>query len=180
MRKMLLVMCGANRGGNTDRFCDMFYDGAKAAGHEVHKVFLGDNIHGCRGCGACQVSGKGCVIHDIMDEIYPLVDECDTIVMASPLFFWSVSSQMKAFVDRLYAIGKNDLYPKKAMGLLMTAGDDRPETFERAIQYFEGLAQIYGGDNLGVCCAGGCDGTPGHHQISEDNLRKGYEFGFKM
>lgn len=177
MRKILLVLCSANKTGNTAKLAQAFREGAKEAGHEVAEVFLGDNIHGCRGCGACQVSGKGCVIHDVMDEVYPLYDWCDTIIMASPLFFWSVSGQMKSFLDRLYAKGKDDRYEKRGMALLMTAGDDNEETFAQAQSFFNVISMIHGGENLGAYFAGGCDGDPGHHVIAEKHLENARTFG---
>ena len=177
MRKILLVICSANRTGNTARLADAFRSGAEEAGHSVQTVFLGDDIHGCRGCGACQVTGKGCVIHDVMDQVYPLYDWCDTIVMASPLFFMSVSGQMKSFLDRLYAKGHKDIYEKRGTALLMTAGDDHEDTFAQAEQFFRVIAAIHGGENLGTYFAGGCDGNPGHHVIAEEHLANAREFG---
>lgn len=178
--KILLAVCCSNPDGNTDRLADAFLSGAAEAGHQVKKVFLGDDIHGCRGCGACQVSGKGCVIHDVMDQVYPLYDWCDTVVLASPLFFWTVSAQTKAFLDRLYAVGKEDHYPKRNMALLMTAESDEEFTFQNANSFFEFISRIHGGRNLGTCFAGGCKGKPGHHSISEENLQKAYRFGLEM
>ena len=179
-RKILLAVCGANKNGNTMKLADAFMQGALKAGHEVHKVFTGDNLHGCRGCGACQISRKGCVIHDVMDEVYPEFAWCDTLVLASPLFFASVSAQTKALLDRLYAIGKDDQYPKRAMALLMSAGDDHPETFAHAESFFQIISDIYGGENLGSYFAGGCDGDPGHHKISEEHLEKCRQFGAQL
>lgn len=177
MRKILLAVCCANKNGNTMKLADAFLEGAKEAGHEVQKVYMGDDIHGCRGCGACQITGRGCVIHDVMDEAYPLYDWCDTIVLASPLFFMSVSAQTKAFLDRLYARGKDDRYQKRGMALLMTAGDNHRETFSQAEQFFNIISMIHGGENLGTYFAGGCDGDPGHHLIGENHLENARNFG---
>lgn len=176
MRKILLAACFANPNGNTMKLTDAFMEGALAAGHEVRKVYLGNDIHGCRGCGACQVSDRGCVIHDVMDEVYPLYHWCDTIVIASPLFFWSVSGQTKSFLDRLYAVGRDDRYETREMALLMTAGDDHPDTFRHAENFFDAIAAVHGNRKLGTCFAGGCEGDPGHHEIKEEYLQKARSF----
>ena len=76
-----------------------------------------------------------------MQDIYPLFAECDTVVMASPLYFWTITSQLKAFIDRLYAISADDKYPQKDTVLLMTAGDDNENTFDQPKQYFRLLSQ---------------------------------------
>ena len=93
MRRILVAVGSGIAGANTDRLADAFIEGAQAAGHEVSKVFLGGNIAGCRGCGACQLGGK-CVIDDDMQAAYPLFDGCDTLVLASPLYFWTLSGQI--------------------------------------------------------------------------------------
>lgn len=162
------------------KLADAFMKGALEAGHEVKKAYMGDDLHGCRGCGYCQLTSKGCVIHDVMDEVYPLYDWCDTIVLASPLFFMSVSAQTKSFLDRLYAKGKDDQYQRKAMALLMTAGDDNEEIFSQSQQFFNIIAMIHGGENLGSYFAGGCDGDPGHHVIPEVHLENAEAFGRKL
>lgn len=122
MRKILVIVGSGIKNGNTDKLADAYIKGAEAAGHEITKVFLGDKeIAGCRGCGACQNGKHICAIDDVMQEIYPLLEKCDTVVLASPLYFWSISARTKAFIDRLYAISTDDKYPHKNSVLLMTA-----------------------------------------------------------
>lgn len=176
MRNILIVTGSANKGGNTDTLAERFAEGAREAGHEVHKVLLGGDIHGCRGCGSCQVSGKGCVIKDIMQEVYPLYEQADTVVLASPVFFATISSQTKAFLDRLYAIGKEDKYPKKDMMLLMTAEDDHDYMFENARRYYDFICMCFGPD-AGTYFAGGCCGKPGQHSVPEKHLEAVYRLG---
>ena len=178
MRKILVVVGSGLRNANTDRLADAFLRVAQDAGHEVKKFFLdNDNLHGCRGCGACQITRKGCVIRDVMQEIYPVYEWCDTVVMASPLYFWTLSAQIKAFMDRLYAISVEDRYPHKDAALLMTAGCDFDGTFKHAEDYFVFITEALGSKVLGSYCAGGCSGEPGKHEISQKHLDGAYEFG---
>ena len=184
MRKILVVVGSGVENGNTDRLADAFVKGAQEAGHEVKKVFLdkGD-LHGCRGCGFCQLQEPNvtkCAINDVMQEVYPIYEQCDTVVMASPLYFWTLSSQIKAFMDRLYAVSRKDIYPHKDSILLMTAGDDSPNTFEKPLAYYTFITEALGSKVLGTYTAGGCSGKPGHHTISEEHLQGAYEMGLNL
>ncbi len=178
MRKILVVVGSGIKGGNTDKLADAFIKGASETGHQVDKIFLGDmELHGCRGCAACQRNGNQCIVKDIMQEIYPLVEQCDTIVMASPLFFWTLSSQIKAFWDRLYALSTENRYPYKESALLMTADDDSAWTFEKPDNYYRFITNAIGWKSLGGYFAGGCHGAAEKRFIDEKHLRGAYEFG---
>lgn len=106
MNKRVLVLVGSPRKhGNTDRLADEFIRGAQEAGHQVEKIYLKDRkINGCLGCGACQRNGGSCVQKDDMQEIYEKWMVSDIVVLASPVYFYSWSSQMKAVLDRTFAI----------------------------------------------------------------------------
>lgn len=112
-----------------------------------------------------------------MQAAYPLFEKCDTLVLASPLYFWTLSGQIKTFMDRLYAVSTEDIYPKKDTILLMTAGDDGPNTFDRAREYYEFITSALGWQNVGCYLAGGCKGGPGRHEIEERHLTGSYQFG---
>lgn len=91
----ILVVVGANVHGNTDRLAEAFIKGAKEAENEVTKIVLNKNILGCIGCHACQHNGHHCVIQDQMQDYYSLFAEADMVVLASPLYFWSISARLK-------------------------------------------------------------------------------------
>lgn len=114
MKKILVIMSAGTKLGNTDRLTDAYIKGLVERGHSVTKVYLGSmRIEGCRGCGVCQRLAHQCAVRDGMQDIYPLFAECDTVVMASPLYFWTITAQLKSFIDRLYAISVDDKYPQK-------------------------------------------------------------------
>lgn len=176
MRKILVAVGSGIEGANTDQLAEAFIEGAREAGHQVDRVFLGGNIVGCRGCGACQLNGR-CVINDDMQAAYPLFDSCDTLVLASPLYFWTLSGQIKLFFDRLYAKSKNDIYPEKDTMLLMTAGDDGEHTFDHAVEYYRFITSALGWHYIGGYIVGGCKGGPGAHEIAERHLQAAYMLG---
>lgn len=115
-----------------------------------------------------------------MHDIYPLFTECDTVVLASPLYFWNITAKIKAFIERLYAIAVRDAYPHKDSILLMTAGDDNFWTFEQPISYYSFVTKAIGWKNIGMCLAGGCKSDLKNKIIDERFLNQAYELGTRI
>lgn len=101
MSKKVLILSGSFRkGGNSDTLCDRFAEGARDAGNEVEKIFINDrNIGYCRGCGVCNRTHR-CVQKDDMEEILNKMVAADVIVMATPVYFYTMNGQMKTLIDR--------------------------------------------------------------------------------
>ena len=182
MKKIFVIMSAGTKRGNTDRLTDAYIKGLVERGHSVTKVYLGSmRIEGGRGCGVCQRLAHQCAVRDGMQDIYPLFAECDTVVMASPLYFWTITAKLKSFIDRLYAISVDDKYPQKDSVLLMTAGDDNDTTFEQPIRYFRLLNQALGWNEVGLYCAGGCTGCEKlARQIDKVHLENAYKMGLEL
>lgn len=179
----IAVVVGSGiKNGNTARLAKAFAAGAQAAGHRVEYIFLGEKrIEGCRGCGGCQRNGGRCVLKDDMEEIYPILKECQMVVMASPLYFWTISGRLKSFVDRFYALGKKDRYPYKETVLLMTAGDNGEETFREAVRCYQVLCSALKWSRRGMYLAGGCvGGEAEQREIKEEHLEKAYQLGMSI
>lgn len=99
-KKVLILSSSYRKGGNSDTLCDQFAKGAAEVGNEVEKIFVNDkNIAYCKGCGVCNTSHK-CVIKDDMAEILDKMVSADVIVMATPVYFYSMNGQMKTLIDR--------------------------------------------------------------------------------
>ena len=138
-------------------------------------------------CNACRY-GKPCVQKDSFNDIVPKIKAADCIVFASPLYFWTVSSRIKAFIERFYCIaeedsnpplGRYERYPVKDCALLMTLADDFFWTFEQAVSYYQfTLVNYIGFRDRGMVLAGGCGDTNGKPQIGKTaHLQAAYEFG---
>ena len=177
MKNILIIIGCGNKLGNSHLLADSFMKGAIEAGHHVNKINLHQNIQGCLGCGACQTNGNHCVIQDSMSEIYPLFMQADVVVLASPLYFWSISSRLKCFIDRLYAISKEDQYPFKETILLMSAGDDHFYTFHQAVSFYRFYTQALGWEDKGMVLAGGCEKKEHQPYVKQDDLDKAYLLG---
>lgn len=154
----------------------------------MEKIFLGTKrVNGCLGCNACRYD-KPCVQKDDWNDLVPIIKEADLIVFASPLYFWTLSARIKAFIERFYSIaqedsnpplGRYEKYPVKDCALLLTAADNFFWTFEQAVSYYRfALVRYIGFHDKGVLTAGGCGSTNGRPRIGEtEHLKRAYLFG---
>lgn len=191
MKKILVVQGGGRANGNTSQLANAFASGARKAGHDVEMIsLLKHEVKGCLGCNACRY-GKPCIQKDAFNEIVPKIKAADLIVFASPLYFWTISSRLKAFIERFYCIaeedpnppyGRYEKYPVKDCVLLMTSADDYFWTFEQAVSYYKfALVNYIGLHDRGMVLAGGCGDTNGRPQIDKTHhLEEAYELGQKL
>ena len=161
MGKTICILNGSPRpNGNTKALIQAFTAGAEAAGHSVTCFDLQKmDIHGCLGCCA---GGKDpaspCVQKDGMERIYPVYAAADTVVLASPMYYWGISGQLKCAFDRLFAVAEltpDYANPKKECVLLMAAEGEGEDNFAPVRAFYEGLAGHLGWQNLGAVYAGG-------------------------
>ena len=161
MKKRICILNGSPRAnGNTKALVESFTKGAKTAGHEVICFDLQKmNIKGCLGC--CR-GGKNadspCVQNDDMQKIYPAYRDADVLVLASPMYYWGISGQLKCAFDRLFAVAElNPNYenPHKDCVLLMAAEGDTEDNFAPVKAFYEGLLKHLSWNNLGIVYAGG-------------------------
>ena len=98
--RVLAISSSPRKGGNSDVLCDQFLKGAGEAGHETEKVRLAEmNLAPCIGCYQCGKAQK-CIHEDGMEELLQNLIGADVIVLATPVYFYSMSAQMKIFIDR--------------------------------------------------------------------------------
>ncbi|MDE5994556.1 MAG: flavodoxin family protein [Oscillospiraceae bacterium] len=150
----VLVINGSPRkSGNTAALVDAFAEEAKKAGHNVFVKQIGNmDIRGCKNCDACRNSLNGeCAQTDDMCDIFPLMRECEVLVIASPIYYYSLTGQTHCFIERCYAFER---LPKlKKAALLLTAGGGG---FTSAIQtYKDAIVGHMGAQNMGVITASG-------------------------
>jgi len=102
--RILGIMGSPRLGGNTDLLLDAALNGARSAGAEVEKIVVDKlNISPCREHYGCLEDGN-CIIRDDMDALYPKLLDADGIVVASPMFFYGITAQLKALIDRCQAL----------------------------------------------------------------------------
>lgn len=181
MGKKIIILNGSPRiKGNTSALIREFTRGAEDAGHKVVRFDLQKmNIHPCLGC--CQ-GGKDpetpCVQKDDMLSIYPHYRQADLVVLASPLYYWTISGQLKCAFDRLFAVAECDpdyANPKKECVLLMAA---EGYGFEETVYWYDKLMGHLGWTDRGkVLCggvmdAGEIEGNP--------KLEEAYKLGLNL
>ena len=99
-KKVLIISASPRKDGNSDLLCNQFLKGALSAGHHAEKIALREHqINYCLGCGVCNTSHK-CVQKDGMGELLNKMVEADVIVLATPVYFYSMDGQLKTFIDR--------------------------------------------------------------------------------
>ena len=113
----ITVLNGSPRKQNTAAMVDAFCEGAKEAGHEVEVLHVGKmKIGGCMGCEYCHTKGEGkCIQKDDMEKVMPAYLDADMIVCASPVYYFDVTAQLSAAMQRVYAIGKPPKATKAAL-----------------------------------------------------------------
>ena len=100
MKKVLIISSSPRKGGNSDLLCDEFARGAAETGHEVEKIRLAEKKVGyCTGCYACRKLNK-CVQNDDANDLVEKMLSADVIVLATPVYFYSMDAQLKALIDR--------------------------------------------------------------------------------
>ena len=158
---MLGLFGSPRRGGNTDFLLEEMLKGAQSKGAEIERIFLSDlDISGCRECRSCETTGN-CVVQDQMQEIYPRLMKADYIVLASPIFFYGVTAQVKRMIDRCQALWARKYVLKKSPmekrgsakrkgWFLSVAGSRGTKVFDGAIltvkYFFDALNVEYAGE----------------------------------
>ena len=139
MKKRVLILSASPRkGGNSDTLCNQLMEGAQQAGHQVEKIFLKEKkINYCTGCGACYNRGNGCSQKDDMENMLNKMIDADIIVMATPVYFYTMNGQMKTFIDR--TCSRYTEINNKEFYFIVTAADDDKALMTRTIEEFRGF-----------------------------------------
>jgi multimeric flavodoxin WrbA len=143
-KKVLILSTSPRRGGNSDLLCDQFMLGAKESGHQVEKIFLRDKeINFCLACDACKANEGNCVQQDDVAEILDKMIAADVIMMATPVYFYTMSGQMKTLIDRTYPryleISKKEIY------FIMTAAAASKQAMGRTLEGFRAFTSLLRG-----------------------------------
>ena len=149
----IAVFNGSPRKENTYALIRAFCEGAKEAGHEVEEYHVGKmKIAGCLGCEYCHTKGEGsCVQKDDLEKIMPAYKEADMIVFASPIYYFTITAQIEAAIQRVYCIGK----PAKAKKAALLLSSGSPGVYDAAIAQFNGYMTYAGIKSAGIITASG-------------------------
>lgn len=178
MSKHILVLTGSPRkGGNTDQLADAFIAGAERAGHTTEKYATADKqIKGCVDCQTCFSKGSACSIPDDFAKLAPLLEQSDMLVFATPMYWFSFPTQLKAAIDKLYSflMGKRPLKIKEC-ALLVSGGVQDETKFAGIVTSYKLIAEFLNWQDSGVVI------VPGLHAkddiLKTDGLKRAETLG---
>lgn len=171
----ILVLTGSPRkGGNSSILADSFIKGAAESGHTVVRFDAAfKKVNPCTGCNHCGMNGP-CIFNDDFNFVRDNITDAGAVVFASPMYYFGLSAQLKAVIDRFYAINGRIHVPKKAV-LLMTYANTRPSQAAPIESHYEVLLDYLGWTDAGRVIA------PGVWQAGAVNRtdypRQAYELG---
>lgn len=175
MSKKVLILSGSpRRGGNSDILCDEFAKGAKESGHEVEKIRVDEkNIGYCKACYACK-NGGVCAIKDDMAEVLQKMIDADVLVLASPVYFYSIDAQLKSVIDRTVARWLE--VKDKEFYYIVTMADEDISSADTTLECFRGYADcVSGAKEMGVIIGSGVYEKGEIHDT--EAMKKAYEMG---
>ena len=128
--KVVVVMGSPRRNGNSIALAEKAADGVASAGGKAEGYYLHDmDIKPCDACEACRRnSNDNCIIEDDMQQIYHDLKDADALIIASPIYWFTINAQTKLFMDRCYGLGgpQGNVLKGKKIGIILTYGDSDP------------------------------------------------------
>ncbi len=181
--KLLIVKGSPRERGNSAVLADQAAAGAAPAGWEVECISLQSlDIRPCDGCDLCRETGQYCVIDDDMQGLYPKLLAADALLLASPIYWFTYSAQLKLFIDRWYGLWNagQHVFDRKPVGIILAYGDTDLYTSGaiNAIKTFESMFGYLGADIVGV--VHGSLSDVGDAARNPGLMREAYELGRKL
>lgn len=143
--KVIILSSSPRRNGNSEILCKQFAQGAAEAGHEVEMVNLNDyHIGFCRACEYCRQHDHVCVLKDDANQIIDKIIQADVFVMTTPVYFYSLSGQLKTLIDRMFAreYEIRDSEKNKKAYLILTSGSPDLKQMTGTVESFRGFIQV--------------------------------------
>ena len=152
--KIVCLLGSPREKGNSATIANRFCDTAEKLGAEVQNFTLNKlEYRGCQGCMACKTKLDRCILEDDLTEVLDAVRETDVLVLATPIYYWDVTSQLKAFLDRTYSYlvpdfmtnpNRSRLAPGKKLVFIQVQGNPDETMFNNAFPKFDYFFKGYG------------------------------------
>lgn len=174
MSRILILSGSPRKDGNTERLVEAFMKGAKE-NNEVEKVSVSEyRVNPCIGCNTCfSREGNACFQNDDMAGIYRKLKETDVLIIASPVYFYGISAQLKAVVDRLHTPMRNSFHIKK-LGLILVGAAKLPELFDAIITQYRLVLNFFHLEDAGMVLI---RGAREKGDVTEEDLREAFRLG---
>lgn len=182
-KKVLIVKSSPRPGSNSSALADRVHAGAVEAGAQADIFSLHElDIRPCDVCEDCRDTGGVCVIKDDMQMLYPKIEQADAVVFATPIYWFTVSAQLKLFIDRWYAFEFDEGNPThgKQVGIVLTYGDTNLHNSGaiHAVHTFESMFRYLNGNILGI--VHGTANDIGDVEKQPNLLEQAYQLGIKV
>jgi multimeric flavodoxin WrbA len=182
--KIVVILGSPRKKGNSSTLAESLIKGAKENGAEIQTFFIqGLDIKPCNACDQCiKNPDSGCVIDDDMQKIYPAVRAADSIVIASPIYWFNITAQTKLFIDRCYALieSRGHAFTGKKIGLILVYGDTDPfrSGATNAIRSYQDIFRYVGAKIAGLIY--GTAMSAGEIQNNKQLMDKAYNLGKRL
>lgn len=175
MGKVLILTGSMRKGGNTDLLAQAFAEGAEK-NNEVEIISVADyKVNPCIGCNSCFTREKNeCFQNDDMPVIYEKLREADTVVIASPVYFYGISAQLKAVIDRLHTPMRDEFHIKR-LALLLVGAASLPELFDAIKLQYQLVLNFFHLEDAGMVLVRGAKDKG--DVKNGDGLKRAYELG---
>ena len=178
MSRVVVLVGSVRKGGNTDLLAQSFIEGASKK-NDVEVVSVADyKINPCIGCNSCFTrEGNKCFQNDDMPKVYEKLKKADVLVIASPVYFYGISAQLKAIVDRLHTPMRNEFNIKK-LALILVGAATLPELFDSIKMQYQLVLNFFHLEDAGMVLVRGAK-DKGDVKNSH-GLEKAYELGLSI
>ena len=149
--KILILQASPRANGNSAWMAEEYKKAAEAAGHEVTLANVSrKKIAGCLACEYCHTKGNGaCIQKDDMQDIYPLMAEAEALVLAAPIYYFTLCAQIQAPIQRMYCVNS----PAKVKKMALLVSSYSPGVYDGATAEFRDICNYWGVENTGVVTA---------------------------
>ncbi|NDV27637.1 flavodoxin family protein [Desulfovibrio sp. JC010] len=181
--KVLCLQGSARKKGHTAKMIEWVEAELKAMGHEAESVYLNDKeLKGCMACMKCKEKPEeiGCVLKDDIPAILEQMVQADAVVFASPLYFWGVSAQLKAVIDRTYSLyvdyhmpTHDSLIKGQRHGILITGGGPMENNAEETFTGLSRMQKPHMTKHTATLFLGGCKNP---EALGDEAKQKAVEF----
>ena len=150
MSRIVILVGSMRKCGNTDLLAQSFAEGA-SKNHVVELVSVAEyNINPCIGCNSCFTREENqCFQNDDMSKIYDKLRNADIVVVASPVYFYGISAELKALIDRLHTPMRNEFQIKK-LALLLVGAATLPELFDAIKLQYQLILNFFHLEDVGM------------------------------
>ena len=178
MSKIVVLVGSMRKGGNTDLLAQAFTEGA-SKNNDVEIVSVADyKVNPCIGCNSCFTRKENsCFQNDDMSVIYEKLSTADIVVIASPVYFYGISAQLKAIIDRLHTPMRNKFKTKK-LALLLVGAASLPNLFDSIKLQYQLVLDYFHLEDVGMVLVRGVK-EKGDIE-GNDALNEAYELGLSI